>query len=119
MTGVLHWEATHDMRGLSGWFEAASVVWSRWTVSLLRTALGQEQTLGDFQQATAFGCISGLSPVGRLDAAVRQTRGTHQRSFASVRNDPLQPLCCRAEACLATCSCLSQHLFECSPSLSK
>ncbi len=31
------------MRGLSGWFGAASGVWSMWTVSLLRTALGQKE----------------------------------------------------------------------------
>ncbi len=42
---MLHWEATHDMRGLSGWFGAASGVWSTWTVNLLRTALGQEPTM--------------------------------------------------------------------------
>ena len=48
------------------------------------TGNGHQQSLGVFLQATAFGCISSLSPDGRLDGAARQPECTHQRSFVSA-----------------------------------
>jgi hypothetical protein len=68
---VLRWEATHDMRGLSGWYGAASGVWNMWTVSLLRTALGQEQLVA----ASKSGRSSKLRGVPPIDRASLATMG--------------------------------------------
>lgn len=38
-----------------------------------------------FLQATASGCISGLSPDGSFGGAVRHTEGTLQQSFLSAK----------------------------------
>lgn len=52
------------------------------------SAIGQQQSLAVFLQATASACMSGLSPDGRLDGAARQTEGTYQRSFVSDSDRP-------------------------------
>lgn len=56
------------------------------------TTYGQGQTFGGFQQATAFDCISGLSLVGGLDAAVRQTKVRISSRSRQSENDRKQSL---------------------------
>lgn len=66
-------------------------------------AVGQQQSLEVFLQATASGCMSGLSLNGRLDGAARYTEGTLQQSFVSASDRPMVVIgASAANACFAT-----------------
>ena len=54
-----------------------------------QSQIGQQQSLEVFLQATASGCMSGLSLNGRLDGAARYTEGPLQQSFVSASDRPI------------------------------
>ena len=72
------------MRGLSEWFGAANGVWSMWTVSLLRTALGHVQAATADFRAAASGWLTTFS--GDNQTTALDPLPTSCRSFQSLKS---------------------------------